>query len=181
MAFFKKSYVLLICFFVLNIAYGQKEKRPVFVGVSGAFSTEVKNGGIGAFCSFHLTDHFRLAPGLTYFFPKTEELVDGEETFQLWEIFIDGQILFFDPSSSFNIYGLAGFNYAFITDKGYTEDPIDPTQKYHFDKNSYEPGLNLGLGFEVGFSNRVSGLLDVKYEISGFSQVIIRAGLAVKI
>ena len=177
----KKSLIFLFCFFILIVGYGQKERRPVLIGTGGAFSNEIKKGGISAFGSFHVGNQIRLAPGFTYFFPKTEVLIDGEQSFHLWEIYIDAQFLFFEPASLFNIYGLAGLNYSFINDKGFAEDPVDPTQKYHFNKRGYSPGLNLGVGFEISFGKLLSGLLDVKYEISDYSQVVVRGGLVFKI
>jgi len=181
MNFFVKSIALLSFLLIVTNSYGQEEKRPVRIGVGGAFSTEVEKGGIGAYSSFHITDHTRIVPGFTYFFPKTEVLSYGEQTFKLWEIFVDAHFLFFEPTHQFNIYGIGGINYSFINDEGYTEDPIDPSQPYYFSKKSYEPGLNLGAGFELRFGGRVYGSLDIKYEISGYSQVVVKAGLFVRV
>ena len=181
MTVFRKSLIFLFCFFILIVGYGQKEKRPVLIGAGGAFSNEIRNGGISAFGSFHINDYIRLTPGFTYFFPKTEVLIDGEQSLHLWELYIDGQYLFFEPTNQFNIYGLAGLNYSFINDKGFAEDPVDPTQKYHFNKRGFAPGINLGVGFEISFGKQLSGLLDVKYEISSYSQVVVRGGLVFKI
>jgi len=166
--------------FVTGI-FAQHYSRPVQLKAGLAFGSEIKNAGINVAGSFHFTDQIRGAPGFTYFFPKTENTSYGEQTTYLWEVNLDGQYLIMIPEKSFHFYGLAGLNFSSVRNKGVTSDPIDPSEDYYFEKRAYNFGVNGGLGFEFSFSKIVSGIIDIKYVISEYDQIVVRLGVGVRI
>ncbi|OFY13100.1 MAG: hypothetical protein A2X11_13110 [Bacteroidetes bacterium GWE2_42_24] len=143
------------------------------LGAGLAYGSEIKSIGIGAKFHYGITDQIRLAPGFVFFLPKT----DGGVKQTLWNLDLDGNYIFME-NKGFTVHGIGGVNvsgYKITTEAvvyeelGYTSPSVEVSETKF--------GFNLGAGLLYPFSDRMHLLVEGKYVISDFDQIVISAGL----
>jgi len=141
------------------------------LGAGLAYGSEIKSIGIGAKFHYGINDQIRLAPGFVFFLPKTDAGV--KQT--LWNLDLDGNYVFME-NNNFMVHGIAGVNIA-----GYKmtweNDMLEEYGMGSVDVSETKFGLNIGAGFLYPFSDNMHLLVEGKYVISDFDQVVISAGL----
>lgn len=143
------------------------QKGDMKLGVLAGYGTEIKSPGFGAKFHYGLTDEIRLAPGFIYFLPKTELGVKST----IWNLDLDGNYIFSD-NGDMGFHGVAGLN---ITGWSFSYD--EELAGYDYSASSTKIGINVGAGMNYSFSDKMHLLLEAKYVLSDFDQLVISAGL----
>ena len=128
------------------------------LGPGLAFGTDVDEIGIQVRGINSFTDQWRGSADVIYY-------LDGLKDFSIWEINLNAHYVFAD-ANKFNAYALAGFNVLLFSASFLGES-----------STSTEAGLNLGTGGQYFISDKVSGLVELKYTISDLNQLVIGLGL----
>ena len=132
-------------------------------GVGLAYGTEASDFdaglGIQLRAIYAIQGPWRAAADFIYY-------LGGEDGFSLTEINLNGHYVFSESDNAL-IYGLAGLNSVRLK---YDVVFIGST-------SDTEVGINLGVGGQLYFNDRLSGLAELKYSLSDFDQLVIGAGL----
>lgn len=145
--------------------HAQTDKGNMRLGGQLAFGTEIESLGIGANFDYAITDAILLAPSLVYFFGKSE----GEVSWSLFEVNLNGNYLFDTGNSNIIPYALAGLNLSFwsVDYEGFGFGSLG---------NSTNVGLNIGGGADFVVSTFfVFG--ELRYVISSSDQLVIAGGV----
>lgn len=114
--------------------------------------------GVGVGITAGLTDKFEIAPSFNYYFVDNRTLMEVEADFHY-----DFQV-----ANNLNVYPIVGG--VFYSDK---PKGIDATTKF---------GVNLGVGAEYQFTNRLAGFVEGKYQwIDGYDKLYFSLGVKVGI
>lgn len=153
----------LISIFTLIIAIVFCSNTDVFaqnklqLGAGIAYGTGVEAIGVQVGATYAITEKIRAAADFIYYFPDAEG-------FTMWEFNINGHYMFISEDNM-NVYGLAGLNYA--------NSSFEVGQ---FSGSASDIGLNIGGGAEFGLGfGAFYG--ELKYELGGFEQLVIDAGI----
>ena len=149
--------------FTLIIAFAFCTNTNVFaqnklqLGVGAAYGTDIEAVGLQVGATYKITEQIRGAADFIYYFPDGEGIT-------MWEFNINGHYLFVTEDNMI-VYGLAGLNYA--------------KSKFEigkFSASGSDIGLNVGGGaeFGIGFGAIYA---ELKYELGGFEQLVIDAGI----
>ena len=150
-----KLFLLLSCFIFLPLfSFGQ-----LSVGGGGAYSTSNENLGVQVRGMYRLNDQLRPSINFTYY-------IDGAGSTTITEFNAHLQYLGV-RKEQFNIYGLVGIN-AFRVK---IQDSTD-TDRIN------DIGLDVGGGIDFKLSDKLSGLVEAKYDFSeNVNQWVISLGV----
>lgn len=133
-------------------------RAQLSIGPGIAFGTDVDELGIQVRGIYSITDQWRAGADIIYY-------LDSIKDFSIWEINLNAQYVFTD-AAQLKAYALAGFNILLFSDSFFGEN-----------STSTEAGLNLGVGGQYLFSDKVSGLAELKYTLSDLDQLVIGLGI----
>lgn len=153
----------LISTFTLIFAFILCSNTNVFaqnklqLGAGIAYGADIENIGLQVGATYEITENIRGAADFLYYFTDVEG-------FTAWEFNINGHYMFISEANM-NVYGLAGLNYA------KSKFDVGP-----FSGSTSDIGLNIGAGaeFGLGFGSFYG---ELKYELGGFEQLVIGAGI----
>jgi len=160
----KSISILLVFLFSLTTSSAQ-----IKLGAGLAFGTDIANIGITAKGHYDFTEEWDGAASFTFF-------LAGEDTpgvdLNVWEFNADAHYIV-SSNDKFTFYPLAGLSIAGVTIDFNTGIP-------GFDNGSRtntEVGINLGAGIELGLTESISGVAEIKYVAGGFDQLVLNAGV----
>ncbi|MGB3182018.1 MAG: outer membrane beta-barrel protein [Cyclobacteriaceae bacterium] len=148
------------------IAYANTSKaQDVNLGAGLIYGSEIENVGLQARADIGLSESWRLAPSLNFFFPKDVGGVD----LKWFAINLDANYIIPIESDVVGLYGIGGLNIAFLS--------VDFNDDFFEDNTETEIGLNLGIGAEFNIESSVTPFFELKYVIGDADQAVIAAGV----
>ena len=145
---------LLILFLPL-VSYSQF----THMGLSAAFSSEVKEPGFGVNAIFRVNDEIKLTPGALYYLPHEIKTLYGTQKFDWWMVNLDGNYIII-REGIFEGYGLMGLNFSNITGK---QDEVILGQTWKDKRSVLKLGLNVGAGIRLNFSDKFAPFGELRY------------------
>ncbi|MFA0964024.1 outer membrane beta-barrel protein [Roseivirga sp. BDSF3-8] len=141
----KKFFQIAVVTLFLVVAYSTTSKaQDVNLGAGLIYGSEIENVGLQARADIGLSDSWRLAPALNFFFPKSVGNVD----LNWFAINLDANYIIPVDSDVVGLYGIAGLNIGFLS--------VDYEDDFFDDNNDTELGLNLGIGAEFNIESSVT-------------------------
>jgi len=129
------------------------------IGGGAAYSSEVEKWGVQVRGGYDVNEEWRGLGTFTYYF-------DGIEDFSIWEWNADANYFYYEDYN-LSAYALGGINGVVST----LSDPNDSTEVM------LELGLNIGTGGHYQLVENLKALLEIKYVISDFDQIVISGGV----
>ncbi len=167
--FYTKIFFVFTLFSCLvSSSYAQLE-----LGAGLAFGTLTDDIGIFVKGRWKFTDQIAISPNITYFFVEDVSVINNS----FWTINVDGHYLF-QPQENIYVYPLAGLQLGIFRvsfDDGVGLGLADESS------TTSELGLNLGGGGQIKFTDTLSGVMEIKYVLSDFDQLVISAGVLIDI
>ena len=155
----KKQIIALT--FLLSALCSYHVNAQLSLGGGLAYGTEVEDNGLGiqARTIYGFNEKWRAAADFIKY-------LDGLENISVWEFNVNGHYVFANQDK-FSAYALAGLNFV-----GVKVDVLG------FKNTETETGLNLGVGGQLKFSESLSGLAELKYNVgSDIDQLVIGVGV----
>lgn len=163
----KNHWKTILIFFGLFSIYSNSYAQ-VKIGAGLAYGTGINNIGITAKGHYQVNEVWEGAASFTFFL--TGEDAPGIDL-NVWEFNADAHYIV-SSNDKFTFYPLAGLSIAGVTVDFNTGFPgLDGKS------TNTELGINLGAGIELGISNAISGVAEVKYVAGGFDQLVLNAGI----
>ena len=164
----KKIFLFLLAMSFTAIGFAQLN-----AGLGLIYGTEIEQLGLAVKGQYDgIAENIDGSVGLHFFFPDKSDFSGGELKSSLTTINLDGHYNF-DAAESFNIYALAGLNFAIIKVKFDSNTPFVPSS----DESESEIGLNLGAGASTDINETLKGFAELKYTVSDFDQLVIAIGI----
>jgi hypothetical protein len=156
-------------------------------GISAAYSSQVKELGIGLNGLFRVNDEIKLTPNIMYYLPHKLTTDDGTQEFQWYTINLDGNYIIIDQGI-FEGYGVMGLNFSVVQGK---QDEVILGETFNDKQTLQKLGLNIGAGIRFNISDRVVPFGELRYTVGSkarfsfnevsTSQVGIFAGILLRI
>lgn len=160
-----KKIILTIVFTFIAIATFSQTK----VGLQVNYATKIEFG-VGAKASFSITDKIDIAPSFNYYFGPSSDSSTGlfrsSVSTSFFAINADGHYNF-EIDDKLTVYPLAGINLSFFS--------VSVGGFGSASTSSF--GLNLGGGLDYGFSEKLSGIFELKFIANSYSQAVFSAGV----
>ncbi len=154
--------------------------QEILVGGGLVYGSDINRPGIQAHGYYAFGNKplpgLRVGGDIDIFLPKhTNDGGDvGTVTESWWDINLNAAYVFFSPQNQpFNVYGLAGFNFANV---GATFHPDPGVPDRDLGGHTTYLGLNLGAGAEYTLPF-AAAFAEMKYVVSTANQLVITAGL----
>jgi hypothetical protein len=157
------------------------------LGISAAYSSQVKEPGIGLNGLFRVNDEIKLTPNIMYYLPHKITTDDGTQEFQWYTINLDGNYIIFDQGI-FEGYGVMGLNFSVVQGK---QDEVILGETFNDKQTLQKLGLNVGAGMRFNISDKVVPFGELRYTLGSkarfsfnevsTSQFGIFAGILVRI
>ena len=172
-----KRYILhtvlvVVSLFLFGLSNQAKAQQ---VGGGLVYGSELENLGLKVQGVYPIQDQIRAAADFTYYFPEDV----GPYNIDFYTLNANGHYMFEMEDQEFNVYGIAGLNFAIQSIPEQTIQ-VGFGQTTTIGGTESALGLNLGGGIEypVDFGN-IFG--ELKYTISDFDQVVFAAGVMIPI
>jgi opacity protein-like surface antigen len=150
---FKKSFLIVVIFFLASVCYAQEIKNPVSIGPQAGWhkATDADDGKwmFGAALKLKLTNALGFEGSLNY---REEEYRNGAITLSQWPVLLSG-LFYVTPE----IYGLAGVGW-YNTKVEFDNAVID-----HADKTQQDFGWHFGAGVDIPLSEVAFLTTDFRY------------------
>lgn len=147
---------LLVLLFVATTAQAQ-----LSVGGGLGYGFDIEALGIQGRAVYGITDQIRGQADFTYF-------LEGTDGVTSWEFNVNGNYML-TSSGGFDIYALAGLNFAHVTvDLG----PFG-------NASNTDTGLNIGAGAQMGLSDNLNFFGEAKFSLGGSDQLFLGAGVLI--
>ncbi|MDR3061006.1 MAG: porin family protein [Dysgonamonadaceae bacterium] len=161
----KKITILIVLLFTVANVFAQKGEKAI--GASINYGSEIGSLGFGGHFYYNVTDHFRLAPDITYFL-KNDHLNE-------WDVNLNVHYLF-PIEDKLTIYPVAGF---LITH--WSADLAINVGGLSISAAETKFGINFGGGVQYNLTKTVFLKGELKYcFVSDFDQAVITAGIGFK-
>jgi opacity protein-like surface antigen len=177
---FKKSFFVVVIFFVMSVCYAQQMRNPTSIGPQLGYhkAADADNGQFmyGAALRLKLTNALGFEGSLNY---REEDYRNGAILVSQWPVLLSG-LIYVTP----NIYGLAGVGWY------NTKIEFENTLADKPDRSSQEFGWHFGAGVDFPLSDAAILTTDFRYtfidyefqEVPGTDEInsdyfIIKAGL----
>ncbi|MCK4747079.1 MAG: outer membrane beta-barrel protein [Bacteroidales bacterium] len=147
----------LLVLFLPMISYSQFSH----LGLSAAYSSEVKKPGFGIYGIFRVNDDIKLTPGIIYYLPHTIDTDLGTQKFQWWAINLDGNYVI-ARSGMFEGYGIMGLNFSNITGE---QDEEELGQTFQDKQSMLKLGLNAGAGIRLNLGDKFVPFGELRYTL----------------
>jgi hypothetical protein len=160
-------------FYASIFLFGLQAQAQISIGGGLAYNEKVSGPGVTLKASFNITDNIAISPGGTYFFGNS--LYGYNQN--ILAVDVNAHYFFNLIENKLKIYPLLGANYSnYKTGASY----------YGYYYNTYEVsdsafGVNIGAGGRWAFSEKLSVYLEPKYVVSDYEQIVINAGVLLKI
>ena len=154
----KKSILIFTCLFVLigQSVFAQK----ISTGAGLAYGFDNKDLGIQLRGIYEITDTWRAGADFIFY-------LDGVENVSVSEFNANAHYVF-KNDEDFQLYGLAGLNFFIVS-----------FSEFDFGSVS-ELGINLGGGIGYPFTEKLTGIGEIKLSLGDASQFVIGVGVAYK-
>lgn len=150
----KSLIVLLLCCFLPFFSFGQ-----LSVGGGAAYATSNENLGVQIRGMYQINDQLRPSINFTYYIDAAGSTTITEFNAHLQYLAV--------RKEQFNVYGLVGIN----TFRVKVKDSID-TERFN------DIGLDVGGGIDFTLSDKLSGIVEAKYDFSkNVNQWVISLGV----
>ena len=160
-------------FYASIFLFGLQTQAQISIGGGLAYNEKVSGPGVTLKAEFNITDNIAISPGGTYFFGNS--LYGYNQN--ILAVDVNAHYFFNLIENKLKIYPLLGANYSnYKTGASY----------YGYYYNTYEVsdsafGVNIGAGGRWAFSEKLSVYLEPKYVVSDYEQIVINAGVLLKI
>jgi outer membrane protein X len=163
----KKGLLAIACVFALLVGVSNTAQAQMKAGVGVAFGTDAESLGLTGnfYTAIPSVENLSVGGDIIYFLPK-ERLPGIKSTW--FEINFNGQYQFY-AEQMISAYALGGLNVAQLGTK------YDNSSTNNF--NDTKIGLNLGVGGEYAFSEKMMGFAELKFVLSDADQAVFLAGL----
>lgn len=145
----------LLILFLSVVSYSQF----THVGLSAAYSTQVKEPGFGICGVFRVNDEIKFTPNVLYYLPHKINTEFGTQKFEWWTINLDGNYVIV-RQGIFEGYGLMGLNFTNITGE---RDEIELGQPYKDRRSMFKLGLNVGAGIRLNLGSKIVPFGELRY------------------
>lgn len=145
--------LLLFTIFLSTSSYSQ-----IKAGAGLVWGSEVEEIGFQLRGIYTINEAWRAGVDFIFWF-------DGVEDVSIWEMNTNAHYIF-STSEKANLYALGGLN--FFTLKLDTSNGSN---------SSTEVGLNIGAGGELFFTDKISGIAELRYVLGDADQLVIGAGV----
>ncbi|MEZ4885574.1 MAG: hypothetical protein R3E32_12650 [Chitinophagales bacterium] len=150
--------ILLTLLFVVATSFSLQAQTKLGGGI--AYGFDVSELGIQLRGVHQFNDTWGGGADFVYY-------LDGVKDFSIWEFNVNAHY-FLTSTDQAKLYALAGLN-LFGASFTFLGETISNT----------EPGLNVGAGGQVGISDKISGIAELKFSIGDASQLLFGAGILV--
>ena len=148
--------LVLVLLFMSTSVFGQLQ-----LGAGLAYGTDIDDGSIGIQVRgiYGITEQWGAGADFIFY-------LIGEDDVSAYEFNANAHYIF-SNTEKFTLYGLAGINVIRI------EVDAGPFGSI----SASETGLNIGAGGKMAFTEKLSGIAEVKYAISDADQLVLAAGI----
>ena len=147
----------LLILFLPVVSYSQF----THVGLSAAYSSQVKEPGFGVYGVFRINDEIKLTPNALYYLPHTITTDLGTQKFEWWTINLDGNYVIV-RQGIFEGYGLMGVNFTNITGE---RDEVEHGLTFKDRRSMSKLGLNVGAGIHLNISDKFMPFGELRYTL----------------
>lgn len=159
----KKLFLLAVLALMTVTTFAQDGKFAVGLNIGYGAASDLKKPSIGIKASYDISEKFTVAPSFNYYFPKKEDIGDGDEfTLNFWDINCDihWNVL---QKENFKLYPLAGLTY--LHAKGSAEGEESESEGKF--------GGNIGVGGQMDITDKWAVSIEMKYQfISDIPQFV---------
>ncbi len=163
-----KKFLTIIFVLALSISYQfANAQAKSSIGVGFIYASEIDQPGFNFRGDFKVGSGWAITPDICFYFP--EKNGTWKTTFS--EFNVNAHYVF-SMSSAVGFYPLMGFNFTSVKVKETSTD---------FKDSNNEFGMNIGMGLEWYFNNRITGFSEVKYVVSDYDHAVIALGVLIGI
>ncbi|MCT4646102.1 MAG: porin family protein [Carboxylicivirga sp.] len=178
-----KKFLMVVAFFAAlsmssfaQVKFGGGLTMGSKMGINDSFN-EKAGFGINARVLFDINEQFKIAPGLTYFFPGAPDGID----LSAWQLNADAHYHFYS-TESISLYGIGGLNYSYTKTKFDAQELVDDLfgegagsllgANGSAEESDGEIGVDIGAGISF---NQFYG--EVKYDSAFEGQIALSFGI----
>ena len=156
--------------FTLMLLFSIPMQSQISVGGGLGYNRKIAGPGVTLKAEFHITKEIAVSPDASYFFGRRI----GSYRSSAFAVNCNAHYFFDVIDSKLKIYPLLGLNYTTY------KSAITFFSVYN-EVNDNAIGGNLGAGARWAFSEKLSAYLEPKYIIGDYNQVVINAGVLLKL
>ncbi len=148
--------------FLILLLIATASQAQISVGPGIVYGFDVEEIGLQARGVYSINETWRGQADFTYY-------LEDNDFISFWEFNTNANYIFVDNGNSI-VYALAGLQFFHVK----IEDVL-----FGGDVSDTDTGLNLGIGGQLGLSDKITGFGEAKFTVGGAEQLLIAAGVLI--